>query len=62
MGKMRRLGRGDHTKLQEDMAWQMAEMFIKDVTRYLDLEELHGNLDCDIVYKGYKVNLRDITL
>ena len=41
MGKMRRLGRGDHTKLQEDMAWQMAEMFIKDVTRYLDLEKLH---------------------
>jgi len=32
MGRVRRLGRGEHTKLQEDMAWQVAEMFIKDVT------------------------------
>jgi len=33
LGKaVRRLGRGDQVRLQEEMAWQLAEMFVKDVT------------------------------
>ena len=33
---MRRLGRGnEQIRLQEEMAWQVAEMFVRDVTRYI---------------------------
>ena len=41
LGKaVRRLGRGDQARLQEEMAWQLAEMFVKDVTRYILTDRL----------------------
>ena len=53
LGKaVRRLGRGggEHARLQEEMAWQVAEMFVKDVTRcrYLSLLQKLEIQTCDL--------------
>lgn len=48
LGKaVRRLGRGEHAKLQEEMAWQVAESFVKDVTSItLDAENSPEAFKC----------------
>jgi len=53
LGKVRRLGRSDHSRLQQDMAWQVAEMFVRDVISVTMAED---NTPDPVAVKSTKVS------
>ncbi|XP_023340768.1 A-kinase anchor protein 10, mitochondrial isoform X2 [Eurytemora carolleeae] len=58
IGKVRRLGRGnEQIRLQEEMAWQVAEMFVRDVTSItMGGDNNNGELETQEKDPGHKIS------